>query len=177
MSITRDRVEKNLKALLKKSGCLAMVELPQSAMVQFFDENVEDLVELELPKIIGNGDILNINEIDEKVKKYKIHGGMIGRGIFTDPFAFNREKVGTASEKERLDLLLFHLNLWKETWNTGEESTYKPYPSIKKFFKIYVNGFSGAVALRAKLMETENADEAIQITQVHLEVLQDLQEG
>jgi tRNA-dihydrouridine synthase len=125
-------------------------------LVAFFDENVEELAELELPTLIANGDIRDYAHAQNVLLETGLDGAMIGRGIFVNPWAFNPEIV-KAGPKEKMDLLLFHLKLWQKTWGTQ-----KNYQALKKYFKIYVSGFDGAVQIRAKLMETKNIQEGIE---------------
>jgi tRNA-dihydrouridine synthase len=71
--------------------------------------------------------------------------------------------VKTPSIKQKLSLLLKHVQLFENTWESS-----KNYNILKRFFKIYVHGFDGAAALRAQLMETKTATEAISITSGYL---------
>ena len=50
-----------------------------------------------------------------------------------------------------LDLLLFHSRIFVKTWGST-----KNFNILKKFYKIYIQGFDGASELRVKLMETKN---------------------
>ena len=100
--------------------------------------------------IVGNGDVENYQQTKEKVKEYGVDGVMIGRGIFTNPWAFEKEAKEHTKE-EYLSLLLKHTKLFKATW---EEK--KNFAIMKKFFKIYVRNFDGANELRQKLMRCEN---------------------
>src|SRR3989344_212155 len=43
-------------------------------------------------RIIGNGDIANLADAEEKVRQSGADGAMIGRGIFGNPWFFNKEK-------------------------------------------------------------------------------------
>jgi nifR3 family TIM-barrel protein len=104
--------------------------------------------------IIGNGDIENINEVKKMSRKYKVDGVMIGRGIFKNPWIFEKEERNH-SEQEYIDLLKNHLKL--------HEAKYKKQPkmfeTMKKFFKMYIRVFEGSAELRQKLMECRNYNE------------------
>lgn len=114
--------------------------------------------------VIGNGDISSFKEGLDKVAQYGVDGIMIGRGIFTNPWIFNPSiDITTVSIEQRLQLLIDHVSLYEKIWE-GK----KHYPILKKFFKIYVSEFSGASHLRAKLMETSTADEAIEMVSSYL---------
>lgn len=102
--------------------------------------------------IIGNGDIANYHDGMDKHEKYGVDGLMIGRGIFENLWAFEKLSQSRIIDKKvRFDLLLEHVNLFEKTWGKVKN------PQIlKKFFKIYVNGFEGASELRAQLMLTKD---------------------
>ncbi|MBL0848363.1 tRNA-dihydrouridine synthase [Mammaliicoccus fleurettii] len=101
-----------------------------------------------------NGDIPDRKTGLELATKYGIDGVMIGRGIFHNPFAFEKEPREHTS-KELLDLLRLHLTLF-EKYSTNEAKQFK---SLRRFFKIYVRGMRGAGELRNQLMNTNTADE------------------
>ena len=102
-----------------------------------------------------NGDIPDRPTGLELAEKYGIDGVMIGRGIFNNPFAFEKEPREHSS-KELLDLLRLHLSLF----NKYAEDETKQFKSLRRFFKIYVRGIRGASELRHQLMSTETVDEA-----------------
>lgn len=99
-----------------------------------------------------NGDIPDRKTGLELAEKYGIDGVMIGRGIFHNPFAFEKEPREHTS-KELLDLLRLHLSLF----NKDEIRQFK---SLRRFFKIYVRGIRGASELRHQLMNTQSIAEA-----------------
>lgn len=103
--------------------------------------------------LIGNGDVIDRNHGEELIKVTGIDGIMIGRGIFSNIFAFEKKRQDHSKE-ELLNTLVKHLGYFEENNST------KPYETLKRFFKIYVRDFPGSHALRAELMETHNTDEA-----------------
>jgi len=108
--------------------------------------------------IIGNGDVKSYAEVTEKHKKYKVDGVMIGRGVFSNPWIFDSTTPRSRQRKDYIDLLIRHIDLFEKTWGNT-----KNYAVLKKFFKMYINSFDGASALRAKLMVTNGFDEARKI--------------
>jgi tRNA-dihydrouridine synthase len=117
--------------------------------------------------IIGNGDIQSLNEARQKVAEAGADGAMIGRGIFNNPYFFS--DTTTLSDKtpeEKMHLLLEHMQLWINTW----ENT-KHFPILRKFFKVYANGFPGAQDLRMQLMETQTPEETEAIVRAFLDTL------
>lgn len=106
--------------------------------------------------IIGNGDIGSLDEAALKTETFHVDGVMIGRGIFHNPWLFNKHvTTQQITPSERLTLLTYHLNLFEKTW-----AGTKPYQMLKKYFKIYISGFDGAGDIRTQLMETHNYEEA-----------------
>lgn len=103
--------------------------------------------------IIGNGDVKSYNDVLETYKKYGVDGVMVGRGIFSNPWVF--EKIPKEHKfEEYKKVLINHLKMYDNTMH---------YDKLKKFFKMYINNFEGASNLRAKLMETKSVDEALKL--------------
>ncbi|PGG86293.1 dihydrouridine synthase [Staphylococcus aureus] len=102
-----------------------------------------------------NGDIPDRKTGLELAEKYGIDGVMIGRGIFHNPFAFEKEPREHTS-KELLDLLRLHLSLF----NKYEKDEIRQFKSLRRFFKIYVRGIRGASELRHQLTNTQSIAEA-----------------
>jgi len=102
-----------------------------------------------------NGDIRDRQHGIELAKKYGIDGIMIGRGIFTNPFAFEVEN-GEHNRDELLGLLKLHLELYDKY--SAENETLK-FDPLKRFFKMYIRDFAGASELRDKLMHAKNTAE------------------
>ena len=101
-----------------------------------------------------NGDIRDRQHGEELVKEYGIDGVMIGRGIFHNPFAFEKESVAHTRE-ELLGLLSLQLDLHDEY----EKLSPRKFDPLKRFFKIYVREFDGAAELRDQLMHTKSTEE------------------
>jgi tRNA-dihydrouridine synthase len=103
-----------------------------------------------------NGDIRNRQHGEELVQTYGVDGIMIGRGIFTNPFAFETEQK-EHSREELVRLLQHHLDLFDKYSRELEPRNFEP---LKRFFKIYIRDFPGASELREQLMHTKSTDEA-----------------
>lgn len=98
-----------------------------------------------------NGDIPDRATGLALADKYGVDGIMIGRGIFKNPFAFEKEPR-QHSASELLDLLRLQLDLQ----DTYKERVPRPIVGLHRFFKIYVKGFPGASELRVRLMGTKS---------------------
>jgi nifR3 family TIM-barrel protein len=110
--------------------------------------------------IIGNGDIENLKEAEEKAAKYKCNGIMIGRGVFGNPWFFSSDQNQEITLEEKLKVLLEHTKVFDKELLIPK---HKNFDVMKKHFKAYVNGFDGAKELRIKLMETKNSKEVEKI--------------
>lgn len=109
-------------------------------------------------KIVMNGDVQNKSQGIELAEKHGVDGIMIGRGIFHDPYAFSESSPWEQMTKqERINLLIHHMTLHDKQYPNGE----RPYNPLKKFAKIYINGFDGASELRDKIMHTNTVSEAL----------------
>jgi tRNA-dihydrouridine synthase len=108
-----------------------------------------------------NGDIPDRQMGMELALRYGVDGVMIGRGIFHNPFAFEKEPKDHSSE-ELLDLLRLHMDLHDKY----SELELRPFKALHRFFKIYVKGFWGASELRNQLMNTESTNEVRELLDV-----------
>lgn len=131
--------------------------------------------------ILGNGDVLTLEDAKQKISLSGADGAMVGRALFGNPWFFhpnkrlpiqlnalptkgvNRETLITEdtsdtsveyiSLEEKLRVLVEHTKLFEEILS------FKNFAIMKKHYKAYVNGFPGAAELRAQLMEQNNATE------------------
>lgn len=101
-----------------------------------------------------NGDIPDRETGLKLVEQYGVDGVMIGRGIFKNPFAFEKEPKEHSTE-EYLDLLRLQLDLQDQY----SEELPRSITALHRFFKIYVKGFRGAGELRNQMMNTKSTDE------------------
>lgn len=113
--------------------------------------------------VIGNGDVAIYQDGIEKAKQYGLDGIMIGRGIFTNPWFFDPLiDPELKSPKERITLMLRHIELFIELWGNN-----KNFDTMKKFFKVYISGWPGAKDLRSELMLTKNQQDVVAIIEKH----------
>jgi tRNA-dihydrouridine synthase len=130
--------------------------------------------------IIGNGDVLSLEDARVKAAASGADGVMVGRAIFGNPWFFHptrrlpfsltalpthgieRDSIvreaaaggaSLVSLSERLSALVEHSRLFAELL------PHKSFAIMKKHFKAYASGLAGAAALRARLMEAESPDE------------------
>lgn len=112
--------------------------------------------------LIGNGDVRDRAHGLELVKESGIDGIMIGRGIFYNPWAFEKLPIEHTAE-ERFSLLMAQLDLY----DRYSAQTKRPFDTLKRFFKIYVRDFPAAAELRDTLMHSHSTDEVRNIIDQH----------
>ncbi len=111
--------------------------------------------------IIGNGNVLDLEDAGRKITETGCDGVMLGRAIFGNPWLFSglRYHSGhSVSTMKKLKVLVEHTKLFEKMLGR-----HKNFDVMKKHFKAYVNGFDGAKGLRVKLMETENSTQVEKI--------------
>jgi nifR3 family TIM-barrel protein len=117
--------------------------------------------------IIGNGDVRNLDDARAKAVASGCDGIMLGRAIFGNPWLFENLNVGRQTSYMKSGAEYTHREHGldeKLAVLTGLAREFeklhpaKSFHILKKHIKAFVTGFSGASELRAKLMETENAD-------------------
>lgn len=105
-------------------------------------------------KLVINGDLERPAD-GQKFIEMGADGLMIGRGVFHNPFCFEKEPR-EHSREELIDLMKYHLDLY-------EKYEITPYDPLKHFYKIYINNFPGASDIREKLMQTKSILEAREV--------------
>lgn len=141
--------------------------------------------------ILGNGDVLSVDDAREKIAASGADGAMVGRALFGNPWFFhptrrlpqrlialpthgvNREEiiatdtsdtsVEYVSLHERLTVLVEHTKLFCELL------PFKSFNVMKKHYKAYVNGFPHAKELRTELMEAGTPEAVERIVHDFLE--------
>jgi len=144
-------------------------------------------------KIIGNGDIVSALDGRQKALQYGVDGAMIGRALFGNPWFFHPTKqvpykmtalpthgveresimVTDTSEtgieyvtiEERLRVLVEHSKLFLELL------PHKNFVVMKKHYKAYVSGWSGAADLRQQLMAARDMADVEAIIERYLSLL------
>lgn len=136
--------------------------------------------------VIGNGDVSDLSDGQDKARATGCDGVMIGRAIFGNPWIFNRDvsvarrgswrrgfllrllpanlakrllgdsryTVADIPLREKLRVMVEHTRLFEELLGGT-----KNFAVMRKHYKAYAAGFSGAKELRIRLMETHGGDE------------------
>jgi nifR3 family TIM-barrel protein len=145
--------------------------------------------------IIGNGDVISLEDGKKKAQESGADGVMVGRALFGNPWFFDESRAVIATLPKRAPWILRKLPFIKKFFDTKRKlaiSNTKPisveerlrtmvehcqifekmlgdiksFNIIKKHMKAYVTGFAGAKELRVRLMEeTHNAQEVKQMVE------------
>ena len=127
--------------------------------------------------IIGNGDVVDLEDAQRKIQETGCDGVMLGRAVFGNPTLFadkeffrvlgknpqTTQKLFVSSPQEKLKMMLEHTKLFEQMLGG-----HKNFAIMKKHYKAYVNGFDGAKELRVKLMDAESAQEVENIVNDYL---------
>lgn len=135
--------------------------------------------------LIGNGDVKDLEDGERKVAESGADGAMIGRGIFGNPWVFDKQKsashvvpthtvralspnakdshLGRRVLREKLAALL------ELAYSFERLRPKKHFAILKKHIKAFVTGFEGAAELRARLMEAENAESLARALESYLQ--------
>lgn len=127
------------------------------AHVEYIDEILSMRDELAPKTLIQiNGDIKTREAGIRLVKEHPgVDGIMIGRGVFENPYAFEKIPQQHTLE-ESIALLRLQLDLFDDV---NKNVVPKHFEALKRYFKIYLRGFAHASALRQMLMETHATNE------------------
>lgn len=111
--------------------------------------------------VIGNGDIKSYEEGVLRAKESGCDGVMIGRAALKNPWVFNTNKKDI-TPKDRLNILAYHLKIFKKT-NKNQSFSY-----FKKYVAGYISDFPSAKEMRIKMMETSSVEELEKIIKTFL---------
>ncbi|MDO8729011.1 MAG: tRNA-dihydrouridine synthase, partial [bacterium] len=170
LGYSRDILEEWLPALLAaKPAAITMHARTRKEMskVPARWERVKRAVEIrnqyqDETLIIGNGDIKDLVDAEQKIKETGADGAMLGRAVFGTPWLFTGN-VDTRCLQARLKVLAEHTNLFEEL--LGD---IKSFAIMKKHFKAYCEGFPGAKELRMRLMDTKTAAEVERLVEEYI---------
>lgn len=115
--------------------------------------------------ILGNGDVRDLADAREKIAATGCDGVMLGRAIFGNPWLYSEHQPTPA---ERIAALAEHIKKFAELYRPGPTNDRlfsghtKSFAVMKKHFKAYISGWSGAGELRAKLMAADTPEAALE---------------
>jgi tRNA-dihydrouridine synthase len=108
--------------------------------------------------VVGNGDVQSRMHGEQLANKYNLDGIMIGRAVFNDPYVFSKESPWpTLEPRKKIELYKKQVELFIKYYPNKERSP----QTLKRYAKIYINGFGGAHDLRSKVMDQSEADDML----------------
>ncbi len=112
-------------------------------------------------KLIINGDITDSQHAQQIIKEFAVDGAMIGRGVFHNPYAFAKDPSiwQATSQEDKISLYKKHILLFSDAYPERQKSP----QTLKRFAKVYINGFEGASELRERLMLANSVDELLAV--------------
>jgi len=109
--------------------------------------------------ILGNGDVTNLDEAEMKIAQTGCDGVMIGRGIFGNPWLFNKAiKKTDLSDQEIVKTLLEHSDLFNRY--LGDT---KSFALMKKHYKTYLSNTDLDKSAKQSFIQAGNYEEVIEI--------------
>lgn len=118
--------------------------------------------------IFGNGDVPSVQAARALAARTGADGVMLGRALFGNPWLFHPTRdLHNVPLSTRLRTMVAHTELFAELFPD------KSFATMKKHYKAYVNGFTGAKELRMRLMEAPNAAAVREITDAFLRATPD----
>ena len=150
---------------LEKVGVKAITLHPRTT-VQMYKGNanwdlIKELKENVSIPVIGNGDVKNIDDINEMFSHTNCDGIMIGRAALGNPWFFAEvrkymlnEDFEDISIEERLEICKKHLELLVQIHGEIVGAN-----NMKKHFAWYFKGFKGASSFRKKFVLAKNYSE------------------
>jgi len=109
--------------------------------------------------IVGNGDVQDIADGEQKAKESGVDGIMIGRAVLGKPWLFKSVGILSPRLEKRIEVLVEHIKLFEKTYGKRDRS----FNLMKKHIGAYLTGFEGAKELRIKLMKVDSGEEVIKI--------------
>ena len=112
--------------------------------------------------VLGNGDVVTMPQVVQRVRETQVHGVLIGRGALGNPWIFRakawaRQQLSSPTAEapsldiavhERCQIALEHARYF-EALNDGV-----PFQAMRKHLGWYCRGFPGAADMRAQLFTT-----------------------
>ncbi len=74
----------------------------------------------ERPLVIGNGDVVNVDDAEGRTRGSGADGAMVGRGIFGNPWFFDRTRSGPPETAEKLRVMVEHTWLFEQLFRSGD---------------------------------------------------------
>lgn len=94
--------------------------------------------------VLGNGDVMSLQQADDLIEQSGLDGIMFGRAIFGNPWLFNRGlPPDSITVDRRLDFMIEHARLYEKLFTDK-----KNFLLMRKHLRAMATGFHGAKELR-----------------------------
>lgn len=117
--------------------------------------------------LIGNGDVMNLEDARQKAVESGCDGVMLGRAMFGNPWLFSRSENNPECRRRNISLSEKLDALVELAHNFEKLQPPKHFAILKKHIKAFVAGFNGAAELRTRLMEANSAADLERIIRAH----------
>ncbi len=106
-------------------------------------------------KIIGNGDVLSVDDGKKISEKYDLDGIMIGRATMGNPWLFDESvQYDDISPEQKVKAMILHAEIFENSF-----LGIKRFNHFRKHIKAYISGFKNAAWVRNKFMSANNVSE------------------
>lgn len=112
-------------------------------------------------RILGNGDVVSLEDAHAKALATGADGIMLGRAVFGNPWLFTGRPIETITRAEKL-AALGELAVRYEHLRPR-----KSFHLLKKHVKAFVNGFDEASELRVQLMDAPDTEAFLSVLKAH----------
>lgn len=115
---------------------------------------------------LGNGDVMDYEMAQDKVRDYGVDGVLIGRASFGKPYVFLPEPERSAflTTHNIFAIALEHARLYEQTYGGGEKYHFLP---MRKHLAWYARGVPQAATIRSALVRSASAADVEQILAAH----------
>jgi tRNA-dihydrouridine synthase len=121
--------------------------------------------------LLGNGDVQNLHDLVQRVRRHGVHGVLVGRGALGEPWLFRRKEAARAavgdpahpierdspSREERFHVMLDHARQYEALLDR------QCFPRMRKHLGWYCKGFPGAAALRAAMVRASGSGDVARL--------------
>lgn len=109
-----------------------------------------ELIKKTETTLLGNGDVTDLKDAQEKITTYGVDGVLIGRASFGNPWIFQNKKTQL---EEKLQTAIEHAEKFEEM------TPHLNFLSLRKHMAWYCKGFDNASLIRSQLVMAKNANE------------------
>lgn len=103
--------------------------------------------------ILGNGDVMSLADAHQKIDSYHLHGALIGRASWGNPFVFQDQAPQNVN---LFDIAVEHAQLYEDSFKNEDKYFFLP---MRKHLGWYTKGIPNASEIRMELFRSNTAAE------------------